>query len=106
MITTIKIMGTMCLRALWKMDGAARVLDALEKVPANDKLVGFLYAKAIIEREVADYRADLAQALTREAASKKVDVAAIKRIGITSEDGDAAMEIEFLEGPEDHGGLL
>ncbi len=82
--------------AVWRLIGAADVLDAIRK-DCPKTLPGVLMATVIAEREVADCRAQVSAGVYCEAAKHGYDLEKVKSVSTTLDHGKPVITVELYD---------
>ena len=78
------------------LSGMCVIVDALEK--AGVSLAGFIHAKAIAQRELADHRATMAKFIYADLANAGYDLQKVGAIGTTfDKDGKAIIQFNLAD---------
>lgn len=79
---------------IWRTLGLAQAFEALGGSEPKSKLPGFALAVALVEKELADMRAQMAGAVYRAAAKAGHDVASVASIYTDIKDGKPFVQIQ------------
>jgi hypothetical protein len=84
-------------KMIWQMYGLASALEALGGDTPKSSLPGFMFAHAIVERELADMRAQLSGAVYRCVGKAGHDVGMVASVHSSIKDSKPFIEIEIAD---------
>jgi hypothetical protein len=82
-------------KAIWQTYGLASAFEALGGPKPKSQLPGFALALALVEKELADHRANMSGAVYRCAAKAGFDVSNVVAIYSNIKDGKPHIEVEL-----------
>jgi hypothetical protein len=94
--TAIEVPPTLAAK-IWRCVGLAQAFEALGGNKPKSQLPGFALALALIEKDLADERANMSGEVYRTAARAGFDVAKVAGIYTSIEGGKPCVEIEFAD---------
>ena len=85
---------------IWRVYGLAQAYDALGGEKPKSVLPGFALAQALIEKELAEMRAQMSGAVYRAAAKAGIDVGRAESLYTTIKDGRPVVEARLADRPD------